>query len=123
MATCQAKDYGMNSSVALESKLATVIFSRSVEQELIFSIVIADGDDKSINIITEQNIYGDLGFIITSSSVSVASRRLTISQGALRDLCSFVFVATRLKQQPLHGLASLKQMNYSLVINIYDLFT
>ena len=48
---------------------------------------------------------------------------------SLRDLCSFVFGATPLKQQPLHGLASLLQMNYSLAINIsfrlniYGVFT
>ena len=51
-----------------------------------------------------------------SPSVSVASRRITLSQRPLRDLCSFVFGATRLKQQPLHCLASLLEMNYSLAI-------
>ena len=36
--------------------------------------------------------------INTSPSVSVASRRITPSQRPLRDLCSFVFGATRLKE-------------------------
>ena len=38
----------------------------------------------------------------------------------LRDICSFVFGATRLKQQPLYGLASLLEINYSLAINIHQ---
>ena len=46
-------------------------------------------------------------YIETSPSVSVALRRFTLSQRPLRDFCSFVFGAACLKQQPLHGLASL----------------
>ena len=37
-------------------------------------------------------------FILTSPSVSVASRRITLSQRPLRDLCSIMFGATRLKE-------------------------
>ena len=38
----------------------------------------------------------------TSPSVSVASRQNTLPQRPLRDLCSFVFGSTSLRQQPLH---------------------
>ena len=37
--------------------------------------------------------------VYTSPSVSVASRRITLSQKPLRDLCLFMFGASRLKQQ------------------------
>ena len=43
----------------MESKLAPVIFKRSVEQYLIYSAVIADGDDKSILMLKERNIYSE----------------------------------------------------------------
>ena len=56
---CQAREYGNYSSVALESKLAPVIFRKAIEQKLIYSTVIADGDDKSINILAENDIYGE----------------------------------------------------------------
>ena len=55
--SCQAREYGKYSSVALESKLAPVVFRKSIEQKLIYSTVIADGDDKSKNILAESNIY------------------------------------------------------------------
>ena len=61
---CQAKEYGKYSSVSLESKLAPVIFRKSIEQKLIYSTVIADGDDKSINILAENNIYGEFNIVI-----------------------------------------------------------
>ena len=62
--SCQAREYGKYSSVALESKLAPVIFRKSIEQKLIYSTVIADGDDKSINILAESNIYGEFNIRI-----------------------------------------------------------
>ena len=34
---------------------------------------------------------------ITSHSVSIASRRITLAQNPLRDLCSFMFGAAQLK--------------------------
>ena len=61
--SCQAKYYGEYSSVALESKLAPVIFRKSIAQKILYSTVIADGDDKGINLLAENNIYGE--FIIT----------------------------------------------------------
>ena len=62
--SCQAREYGKYSSVALESKLAPVIFRKSIEQKLIYSTVIADGDDKSINILAESDIYGEFNITI-----------------------------------------------------------
>ena len=56
----QAKEFGKYSSVSLESKLAPVIFRKSIEQKLFYSTVIADGDDNNINILGENNIYGKL---------------------------------------------------------------
>ena len=61
---CQAKEYGKYSSVALESKLAPVIFRKSIEQKLIYSTVIAEGDDKSINLLAENNIHGEFNIRI-----------------------------------------------------------
>ena len=52
---CQAKEYGDINSVALESKLAPLIFERSIDKKLIYSSVVADGDDKSISILKEKN--------------------------------------------------------------------
>ena len=43
---CPAREYGMYNPVALVSLLTPVIFCKSVERIMIFSIVIADGDDK-----------------------------------------------------------------------------
>ena len=56
---CQANEHGKYSSVSLESKLAPVIFRKSIEQKLIYSTVVANGDDKSINLLAENNIYGE----------------------------------------------------------------
>ena len=39
---CQAKEYGMYSSVSLESILSPVLFQKSLDQKLIYSTVIAD---------------------------------------------------------------------------------
>ena len=61
---CQAREYGKYSSVALESKLAPGIFRKSIEQKLIYYTVIADGDDKSINILAESDIYGEYNITI-----------------------------------------------------------
>ena len=46
--SCHAREYGMYNSAVLESKLAPVIFNKSLEQKLIYSTVIADGNDKSV---------------------------------------------------------------------------
>ena len=54
---CQAKEYGDINSVALESKLAPLIFERSIDKKLIYSSVVADGDDKSISILKEKNVH------------------------------------------------------------------
>ena len=43
--SCQAKDYGEYISVALESKLSPVIFRKSIDQKILYSTVIANGDD------------------------------------------------------------------------------
>ena len=62
--SCQANDYGEYSSVALESKLAPVIFRKSIAQKILYSTVIADGDDKGINLLAENNIYGEFNITI-----------------------------------------------------------
>ena len=62
--TCQAKEYGKYNSVALESQLAPKIISKSIENKLIFSTVIADGDDKSVNLLVERDVYGEFGINI-----------------------------------------------------------
>ena len=45
-----------------------------------------------------ESAYSITIYIYTSPSVSVASRRITPSQRPLRDLCSLVSGATRLKE-------------------------
>ena len=78
--SCQAKEYGKYSSVALESKLAPVIFRKSIEQKLIYSTVIADGDDKSINILAENNIYGEFNITIRREEcLSHVQKRIRIN--------------------------------------------
>ena len=62
--TCQAKEYGKYNSVALESQLAPKIFSKSIDNKLIFSTVIADGDDKSVNLLEARKIYEEFGISI-----------------------------------------------------------
>ena len=62
---CQSREYGDVSSVALESRLAPVIFERSVEKNLVYSRVIADGDDKSISILKDKNVYSKYNIDIT----------------------------------------------------------
>ena len=61
---CQAKEFGKYNSVSLESKLAPVIFRKSIKQKLFYSTVIADGDDNNINILAENNIYGKFNIVI-----------------------------------------------------------
>ena len=85
------------------------------------SVVFNDLSLKSVSLNPKFTVY-----IYTSPSVSVASRRITLSQSPLRELCSFIFGTTRLEQQPLHVLSSMLRMNSSLVIptrlNVYELF-
>ena len=63
--TCQAKEYGHVNSVALESKLAPVVFRKSINQKLLYSTVVADGDDKSVNLLVDLDIYGEFGVVIS----------------------------------------------------------
>ena len=63
--TCQAKEYDNVKSVALESKLAPVVFRKSIDQKLLYSTVVADGDDKSVNLFIEMDIYGEFGMVIS----------------------------------------------------------
>ena len=77
--SCQAKDYGEYSSVPLESKLAPVIFRKSIAQKILYSTVIADGDDKSINILAENNIYGEFNITIRREEIlSHVQKRIRI---------------------------------------------
>ena len=57
-------------------------------------------------------IYLDL--IKTSPSVSVASRRITLSQRPLRDLCSFVFSAALLKGTIENIILEISMLDYSI---------
>ena len=59
--------------------------------------------------------------MVLSVWVSIASLRITLSKSQLRDICSLVFGAPRVKKQPLHFTAYLLQMNYSFSKNIYQL--
>ncbi|KAI6648779.1 hypothetical protein LOD99_7166 [Oopsacas minuta] len=59
--SCQAKDYGEYNSVALESKLAPVIFEKSIDQGLLYSTAVADGMTKVSNVLVEIDIYGKHG--------------------------------------------------------------
>ena len=61
---CQAKEYGNFNSVALESQLAPIIFSKAIRNKLLFSTVIADGDDRSVNLLVEKDVYGEFGISI-----------------------------------------------------------
>ena len=47
-----------------------------------------------------------------SPSVSVASRRITLSQRPLRDLCSLVFDATRLKETTKKITSEISMLEY-----------
>ena len=49
-----------------------------------------------------------------SPSVSVASRRITLSQRPLRDLCSLVFGATRLKETTKKITSEINMLEYPL---------
>ena len=51
-------------------------------------------------------------FIYMSPSVSVASRRITLSQRPLRDLCSLVFGATRLKETTKKITSEISMLEY-----------
>ena len=51
-------------------------------------------------------------YIYMSPSVSVASRRITLSQRPLRDLCSLVFGATRLKETTKKITSEISMLEY-----------
>ena len=51
---------------------------------------------------------------ITSPSVSVASRRVTPSERPLRDLCSLVFGATRLKKTTKNIIFEIIMLDYPI---------
>ena len=53
-------------------------------------------------------------FIMTSPSVSVASRRITLLQRPLRDLCSLVFGATRIKENTKNIIFEISMLDYSI---------
>ena len=50
----------------------------------------------------------------TSPSVSVASRRITLLQRPLRDLCSLVFGATRLKESTKNIILEISMLDYPI---------
>ena len=52
--------------------------------------------------------------LITSPSVSVASRRITHLQRPLRDLCSFVFGATLLKETTKNIIFVISMLDYPI---------
>ena len=52
--------------------------------------------------------------IYTSSSFSVASRRITPSQRPLRDLCSLVFGATHLKKATKNIIFEISMLDYPI---------
>ena len=51
---------------------------------------------------------------ITSPSVSVASRRITLLQRPLRDLCLLVFGATRLKETTNNIIFEISMLDYPI---------
>ena len=76
--TCQSKEYGHLNSVALESKLAPVVFRKSLDQKLLYSTIVADGDDKSVNLLVELDVYGEFGLVISREEcLSHVQKRLT----------------------------------------------
>ena len=73
----QAKEFGEFNSVALESKLAPVVFRKSIEQKLFYSTVVGDGDDKSVNTLVDLDIYGEYGVsIIRKECLSHLQKRI-----------------------------------------------
>ena len=59
--TCQFKEYSHENSVALVSKLNLVVFRKFLDQKLLYSTILADGDDKSVNLLMESDVYGEFG--------------------------------------------------------------
>ena len=77
--SCQASGYGKYSSAALESQLAPVIFKKSIEDKLIYSTIVADGDDKSSNLLVEKGVYQEFGVQITRQEcLSHVQKRIRI---------------------------------------------
>ena len=66
-----------------------------------------------------------ISILFTSPSVSVASRRITPSQRPLRDLCSLMFGATRLKETTKNIIFEISMLDYpiwSLESSLSDYF-
>ena len=61
-----------------------------------------------------ESAYSITLYIYTSPSVSVASRRITLLQRPLRDLCSLVFGATRLKETTKNIIFEISMLDYPI---------
>ena len=65
--------------MALESKLAPVVFRKSIEQKSFYSTVVGDGDDKGVNTLVDLDIYGEYGVsIIRKECLGYVQKRIII---------------------------------------------
>ena len=49
----------------MESKLAPVVFRKSLDEKLLYYTIVADGDDKSVNLLLELDVYDDFGLVLS----------------------------------------------------------